>query len=59
MITLSKYKELFGDEAQGLTDEEIEAIRDAQYQFARLAFDKWVLEKGLVKKLKKIKEKEI
>jgi len=49
MISLSKFKELLGDEAQGLTDVEIESIRDAQYQFARLAFEKWAKEKGLIK----------
>lgn len=49
MISLAKFKELLGDEAIGLTDEEIEEIRDAQYKFARLAFDKWAQEKGLIK----------
>ena len=49
MISLSKFKELMGDEAQGLTDEEIEAIRNAQYQFAKLAFDKWARERDLIK----------
>ncbi len=49
MISLPKFKELLGNEAQGLTDEEIERIRDAQYQFARLAFEKWAREKGLIK----------
>lgn len=49
MISLSKFKELLGNEAQGLTDEEIERIRDAQFQFARLAFEKWAMEKGFIK----------
>lgn len=49
MINLSKFKELLGNEAQDLTEEEIERIRDAQYQFARLAFEKWAVEKGLIK----------
>ncbi len=49
MISLPKFKELLGDEAQGLTDEEIERIRDAQYQFARLAFEKWAGDKNLIK----------
>lgn len=51
MFSLSKFKNLLGKEAQGLSDEEIEQIRDAQYQFARLAFDRWAEEKRLVKKL--------
>lgn len=38
MISLSKYKEIMGDEARDLSDEEIGRIRDVQYQFARLAF---------------------
>jgi hypothetical protein len=49
MISLAKFKELIGEEAEGLTDAEIEEIRDAQYKFARLAFDKWALEKRLIK----------
>lgn len=48
MISLSKFRELLGDDAQDLTDEEIERIRDAQYQFAKLVFDKWAKEKKLV-----------
>ena len=51
MISLPKFKEILGEEAQGLSDEEIEQIRDAQYQFAKLAFDKWAREKGLIKEL--------
>ncbi len=46
MITLSKYKELLGDEAQWLTDEEIEHIRDIQYRFAELAFEFWMSKKA-------------
>lgn len=49
MISLPKFKELLGNEAQGLTDGEIESICDAQYQFARLAFEKWARDKALVK----------
>lgn len=49
MISLPKFKELLGEEAQSLTDEEVEHIRDTQYQFARLAFYKWEVEKGLSK----------
>ncbi len=53
MISLPKFKELLGEEAQGLSDEEVERIRDAQYQFARLAFEKWAMEKGIIGKLHK------
>lgn len=47
MVPLAKFKELLGYEAKGMTDEEIEKIRDAQYGFARLAFEKWAKEKNL------------
>ncbi len=47
MIPLPKFKELLGQEAHGLTDEEIEQIRDAQYQLAELAFGVWAKNKGL------------
>ncbi len=49
MISLEKFRELLGEDAVGLTDKEIEEIRDAQYKIARLAFDKWAREKGLIK----------
>lgn len=41
MISLSKFKELLGEETINLTDEEIDKIRQAQYQFAELAFEFW------------------
>ncbi|MDD3307918.1 MAG: hypothetical protein PHO29_12585 [Acetobacterium sp.] len=47
MISTEKFKELLGEDAEGITDEEIEEIRDAQYKFAQLAFDEWVQEKKL------------
>lgn len=47
MLSLSEFKKLAGKEAQGFTDKELEQIRDAQYQFAELAFDMWAKEKGL------------
>ena len=49
MISLPKFKALLGEDAQGLGDEEILAIRDAQYQLVKLAFNKWAKEKGLIK----------
>ena len=54
MISLSKFKELLGEEGKDLTDEEIEAIRQAQYQFAELAFEAvWIKENNLENKLNK------
>lgn len=50
MIGLSEFKKLMGEEARGLTDEEIEKIRDAQYKFAELAFEFWQKEKLYPKK---------
>lgn len=49
MISLPKFKELLGEDAHDLSDEEILAIRDAQYKLAKLAFFKWAKEKGLIK----------
>ncbi len=41
MISLAKFKELLGKEADNMTDKEIEEIRDAQYRMAELAFEFW------------------
>ncbi len=53
MITLSQFKQLLGDEARTLSDDEVESIRDAQYQFSRLAFQKWTKERFSQKILSK------
>jgi len=45
MIALSKYKKLLGEDAKVMTDDEIRQLRDAQYQFAHLAFEKWKKER--------------
>jgi hypothetical protein len=45
MIGLPEFKKLMGEEARGLTDQEIEEIRDAQYKMAELAFEFWRKEK--------------
>lgn len=42
---------MMGKEAENYTDTEIEEIRDAQYQFAEIAFDAWMGE-GKIKKSK-------
>ncbi|MFA5029894.1 MAG: hypothetical protein WC518_04165 [Patescibacteria group bacterium] len=54
MISLMKFKELLGEEAIGLTDKEIDEIRQAQHQFALLAFEEWAQKKGLIKKASQI-----
>ena len=45
MMALSKYKNLLGEDANDMSDEEISQLRDTQYQFARLAFEKWQKER--------------
>lgn len=54
MISISKYRKLTGKEAENLIDKQIEEIRDAQYQFAELAFEMWAEKKKL--NIKRIKE---
>ena len=46
MITLSKFKKLLGEEANNLTDEQIEEIRNTLYQLVEIIFDKWMKEKN-------------
>ncbi len=41
MISIEKFKQLLGSEAQNLTDKEVEQVRDSQYQLAGIAFDMW------------------
>lgn len=48
MIPLPAFKKLLEEEEQNLTDEEVECIRNSQYKFAKLAFDKWAQERGLI-----------
>jgi hypothetical protein len=45
MIGLPEFKKLMGEETNGLTDQEIEEIRDAQYKAAELAFEFWQRDK--------------
>ena len=49
MISLSKFKEILGEDARDLTDQEIEEIRDAQYKLAELAFEFWQKNKNFNK----------
>ncbi len=42
MLSLSEFKKLAGKEAQGLTDEEIEQLRDIMSQLADHLFDMWI-----------------
>lgn len=46
MISIEKFKQLLGSEAQNLTDKEIEQIRDSQYQLDDIAFDMWQEDKN-------------
>ena len=47
MISISKFRKIAGKEAENKTDKELEEIRDAQYQFAELAFEIWMKDKKL------------
>jgi len=50
MIPITKFKELLGDEAKDMSDEEIEELRSCQYAWAEFIFDDWAEKKGLLKK---------
>ena len=47
MILISKFRKITGKEAENLTNKQIEEIRDAQYQFAELAFEVWAKDRKL------------
>lgn len=40
MISISKFRKIAGKEAENLSDEQIKEIRNTQYQFVKIAFDK-------------------
>lgn len=42
MISLDKFKKLLGKSGEGMSDKEIEKVRDLQYQLVDLLFDSWV-----------------
>ena len=41
MLSLSEYKKILGENAQGMTDEEIEELRDAHRNLAEIVFEHW------------------
>ena len=41
LILLSEYKEALQEDADGLTDEELQRAIDLQTQFANIIFDYW------------------
>lgn len=41
MLSLSEYKKILGEDAQGMTDKEIEELRDAQRNLAEIVFEHW------------------
>jgi len=41
MISIPEFKKLLGESAQGLSDKEIEEIRDAQRSMAEIVFEHW------------------
>jgi hypothetical protein len=42
MIPIPKFKILLGPAAAGLSDAEVERIRDLEYRFANLIFEAWL-----------------
>ena len=51
MISLTHFKAKLGPHAEGLTDHEIEQIRDQMYQLADMAFNVWAKENRLKNKI--------
>ena len=49
MIPLVEFKKLLGNEAQNLSDEQIEIIRGEQYSLAQIIFEQWQKQKDLEK----------
>ncbi len=45
MISTEKFRELLGEYGTSLSNQEVEEIRDAQYQMAELAFEEWIKNK--------------
>ena len=52
MISLEEFRKLLGKYGESLSDQEVEEIRDAQYQMAELAFREWIK----VKRIRKTNE---
>ena len=46
MIPVDKFRDLLGKEAKGMTDKEIEKVRDLEYQVADAVFDLWLRERN-------------
>jgi len=42
MIPLSEFKQKLRSTAQGMSDQEIEQLREAEYQLADIIFDRWL-----------------
>jgi hypothetical protein len=45
MISLHEFKKLLGKAADGLSDVEIESIRELEYRIADAAFEMWIRER--------------
>jgi hypothetical protein len=46
MISLDEFKKLLGKAAAGLSDAEIESIRELEYRIADATFDIWLRERN-------------
>lgn len=52
MIELLEFKELLGEDSESLTDEEVEHIRELEYQIADALFENWLSQRTLTPKNK-------
>lgn len=52
MLSTNEFKKILGNEAQTMTVEEVELLKNSMYQFAGIAFDFWI-KKSMAKKPKK------
>ena len=50
MLTFEEFKKSLGDEADGVTDEQIEELRVIGYQFADAVFEQWLRKRNSVPK---------
>ena len=51
MLSIKKYRELLGDVANSMSDEEVEKLREEQYRFVEIALNIWI-DENLSKKVR-------
>ena len=45
LLSLPEYKEALGEDAKGISDKELEQLRDAQRDLAEVIFEQWLKDK--------------